>query len=124
MDDLYQEHILDHYKHPHHFGELPGADQTVRDSNASCGDLVVIALKLVGDKIVEAKFRGVGCAVSTAAASLLLDKINKEHPTIESLLAISETDMENLLGIEVTPTRKKCLLLPLRALQKLTQDKK
>lgn len=122
MDDLYQEHVLDHYRNPRHFGELKDATITVRESNSSCGDLVEISLKVEDEKVSQASFRGVGCAISTATTSILLEKINQEHWNLDRIMALREADLEQLIGIEVTPTRKKCLTLSLRALHKAVAE--
>ena len=77
----YADEIIDHYKNPRNFGELEGADITINESNSSCGDVVQIQIKFGNwipgqarnDKVVIEKvaWRGVGCAISTAAASML-----------------------------------------------------
>src|SRR3989338_8620366 len=110
MDDIYREHIIDHYSHPKYFGDLAGATVTVKEANASCGDIFELALHLDADKtkIIEAKFKGVGCAISTAAFSLLVEKLNKEKMRVEHLRKLDERAMLDLLGIPVSPTRMKC----------------
>src|SRR5207253_5686734 len=75
MDDLYREQILDHYKNPHNFGELPDADITQEGDNPLCGDVVTLYLKLDDGKLGSVRFRGRGCAISQASASMLTDMI-------------------------------------------------
>jgi nitrogen fixation NifU-like protein len=128
MDDLYQEQILDHYKNPRHFGKLENADVVVRETNASCGDELELSLRLeyrisnIGIK--EAKFTGVGCAISVAATSLLLVKLNEENWSLEKVAVITKEEMEELLGIPVSETRRKCMMLSVRALRKANDEKK
>lgn len=118
MDDIYQDQIIDHYQNPRHFSDLEDASVSVSEANASCGDTIQFSIKMIDDHLQHATFRGEGCAISTAAASLLLEKINKDKPTITQLKHIDEQDMIELLGIEISPTRIKCAMLPVRALRK------
>lgn len=119
MDDFYQEQIVDHYKNPRNFGEVKGADVVARESNASCGDLVEISLKLSKEEVIEeVGFKGVGCAISTASTSMLLEKIKGEGLSLEEAANMGEGEMGELLGVKVTPTRMKCVMLPVRALRK------
>ncbi len=120
MDDLYKEQIIDHYKNPRHFGEVEGAQVKVRESNASCGDMIEVSAKY-GDKR-EVKFRGVGCAISVASTSMLLEKMEKEKWGRETIEKMKDEDLEELLGIKVNPTRRKCMNLGLRALQKAIKE--
>src|SRR5437899_2176749 len=70
--EMYQEQILDHYKHPRNKGSLPGATKNARDTNPLCGDEVVLHLKVDGsDRIADVRFEGQGCAISQASASML-----------------------------------------------------
>jgi len=121
MDTIYKDNIIDHYQHPRNFGDLPGADVIVKEANASCGDMLQMAVKwqMANGKwqIEKIKFKSIGCAISTAAGSLLTEKV-KKIKVIEVIRGIKDEDMIEMLGIEVSPTRMKCALLPLRALQK------
>lgn len=121
MDNIYRAEIIDHYQNPRNFGDLPGADVVVKEANASCGDMLQMAIKwqIANGKwqIEKIKFKSVGCAISTAAASLLTERI-KKIKVIEVIRGIKDRDMIEMLGIEVSPTRMKCATLPLRALQK------
>lgn len=117
MDEqLYQENILDHYKHPHNAGRLEGATLRARELNPSCGDVIELFLLLDGcDRVQDVRFDGHGCAVSTASVSMLTDRI-KGRPLAE-VMALGERDVLALLGIEVGPLRMKCAMLSLRALK-------
>ncbi len=81
MDDslreLYQDVILDHSKHPRHFGKLEGATNTAQGHNPLCGDRVKIYLCVdKDDRIADVKFEGRGCAISQASASLMTDMLS------------------------------------------------
>jgi len=75
MDDLYREQILEHYKNPHHFGEITDADITQEGDNPLCGDVITLYLKLDDGRVGDVRFRGRGCAISQASASMLTDMI-------------------------------------------------
>ncbi len=78
MDDLrelYQEIILDHNKNPKNFGDLPEANHQAEGYNPLCGDRVNLYLKLENDKIQDVRFKGSGCAISKAAASVMTTEI-------------------------------------------------
>ena len=127
----YREIIIDHYKNPRNFGELEGADLTLDETNASCGDMIRIQVKtqkLKNSKtkegndliIKEMKWRGVGCAISTAAASMLSEKIvgmNKKD-----LEQYGEAGVVDMLGGEVNPGRMKCATLAYRGLLKIFEN--
>src|SRR5256885_14874076 len=70
--DLYQEQILDHYKHPRNKGPLPGATLNARDSNPLCGDEVILHLNIHGSRNASyVRLEGQRCAMSQASASIL-----------------------------------------------------
>lgn len=122
--DIYKEIILDHWKNPHNFGSFGSVKGRVVKKaavNPSCGDQVSLELLLAGRKITDARFSGAGCAISQAAASLLTDFVKGKR--LEDLKKINEKSIINLLGVAVGPSRKKCALLPLAALQQITQGK-
>jgi nitrogen fixation protein NifU and related proteins len=101
VDELYRDQILEHYKRPHNFGRLDDFDLEFEDNNPFCGDEQHIFLKLGEDgKIAEISFEGQGCAISTAATSLLTDEL-KDY-------------VLELLGIDISATRMKCALLGLK----------
>ena len=73
--DLYQQEILEHFKHPHHHGKINDANITQKERNSSCGDELTFYLQVDGEKVVNVSFEGDGCAISQAAASMLTDEI-------------------------------------------------
>ncbi len=114
--DYYREEILDHYKNPRNFGEIEDATHSAREANASCGDLMELQLKVENGKVVDVAFKGMGCALSIAAASLLTEAIKGK--SVSEARAVDKKMMNELLGIEVSATRSKCVFLPLRGLKK------
>ena len=116
MDELYRDQILDHYKRPHNFGRLEGFDLEFEDSNPFCGDEQHVFLKLDDDgRVAEVSFEGQGCAISTAATSLLTDELAGK--TREEVLALPKEFVLELLGIDISATRMKCALLGLKVVK-------
>ena len=116
MDALYREQILDHYKHPHNFGELDDADLEFADTNPLCGDELRVQLRTDDDgRIEEVRFSGQGCAISQASASMVSDEIKGMTPA--ELLRLDREFVLELLGIDISATRMKCALLSLKVLK-------
>src|SRR4051794_7854130 len=116
MDALYREQILEHYKHPHNFGELDAADLEFEDNNPLCGDELKVQLKVDDERrIADVAFSGHGCAISQAAASMVSDEI-KGMP-VDELLKLDKSFVLELLGIDISATRMKCALLSLKVLK-------
>ena len=122
MDSLYQEHILDHYKHPRNRRMMEHADVVQKGHNASCGDDLSLYLKWDGDTLADVSFEGFGCAISQSGASMLTEKIKgKDRKEVEK---ISESQMYELYGADIGPSREKCGMLALGTLQAaLKKDK-
>ena len=71
LDALYQEIILEHNRKPRNFREMPDANRRVEGHNPLCGDQVTVWLRLDGDRVADASFQGLGCAISKASASVM-----------------------------------------------------
>ncbi len=113
MDDLYREQILEHYKRPHNFGAPESFDLDFEDTNPFCGDEQHLFLTLGDDgRVSEARFEGKGCAISTAATSMLTDEL--AGMTREEVLRLPKEFVLDLLGIDISATRMKCALLGLK----------
>ena len=113
MDDLYREQILEHYKRPHNFGRLEDADLDFEDTNPFCGDEQHVFIKLDDEgRVAEVSFEGKGCAISTAATSMLTDEL--EGMSREELFRLPKEFVLDLLGIDISATRMKCALLGLK----------
>lgn len=115
-DELYREYILDHYKHPHHWGELPQVDSEAEDMNPFCGDELRVQLAFDGDdRVRDIAYAGRGCAISQAAASMISDEV--KGMSAEELLHLDREFVLELLGIDITAVRMKCAMLSLKVLQ-------
>ena len=121
MDPLYQENILDHYKHPRNRGFMENADVTQKGHNASCGDDLTLYEKWEGDTLKEISFEGFGCAISQSGASMLTDKI--KGMTKEEIMKLPPETMYELYGVEIGPQREKCAMLAMNTLKESIKDK-
>ena len=132
---LYQSLILDHYRKPHNHGELEDADVSVTVKNPLCGDEIVLQLAFdeVGT-VRAASFRGQGCSISLASASMMTELIaGKGRDDIDRTAQCfarmmeggadaagdpSLGDLRALSGVAKVPARIPCALLPWKALAK------
>lgn len=109
MDPLYQENILDHYKHPHNRRYMEDADVKEKGHNASCGDDLVLYLKWERETLKDISFEGFGCAISQSGASMLTDKV--KGMTREDIAKLPKKTMYELYGVEIGAQREKCAML-------------
>lgn len=75
LSELYQETILHHYKSPRNFGELADANRDADGHNPLCGDQIHLGARVEDGRIADLRFRGSGCAISTASASLMTEAV-------------------------------------------------
>jgi nitrogen fixation protein NifU and related proteins len=120
MDDgfeqFYRELILDHYKNPRNFGTIDPADAQAEGKNPLCGDeaSITVAFADDGETISDVRFSGHGCAISTAANSMLTELV-KGRKAAE--VAVMKDELLDEIGIPLTPVRIKCALLGLTTLK-------
>jgi predicted enzyme related to lactoylglutathione lyase/NifU-like protein involved in Fe-S cluster formation len=112
---VYSATILEHFRHPRRSGELEPADRSGEAHNPLCGDRVRLSLRLSGDRIAEAKFRAEACAICTAAADLLLERIVGMRTA--DAATFTDDALIVLLNARLRPERRRCATLPLEALQ-------
>src|ERR1700709_585632 len=113
MDELYRDQILEHYKRPHNFGVVENADLEFEDTNPFCGDEQHVTIRLdATDRVAEVAFEGKGCAISTAATSLLTDALVGR--TREELGRMPQDSVLGRRGIDLSATRMKCAMLGLK----------
>jgi len=116
--DMYRQQILDHYKNPRNYGEIEEATFTHVGENPMCGDTIEMDVVLDDDEttIEHVAFRGDGCAISQAAASMLSEKLQgMDTGTLEGM---DRDDIVDMLGVDISPMRIKCAVLA----EKVAQD--
>lgn len=131
LRELYQEIILDHGRHPRHFGQLEGANREADGHNPLCGDKVRVYLRVDSDdKIEDVMFDGRGCAISIASASMMTEllvgkNVSEGKALMEAFLSmvkgeeasfdgVDEDDLDQLQamsGVSEFPMRVKCATL-------------
>ncbi|MBI4406889.1 MAG: iron-sulfur cluster assembly scaffold protein [Candidatus Kerfeldbacteria bacterium] len=117
--DPYHAQILEHYRDPLNFGLLEQPTYQREEWNPTCGDKFTFSIHVTTHGIVDqVGFSGEGCAISTAAASLLSEAIKGK--TLAAALELQPAFVLDLLGIDLGPTRLKCALLPLQAITRIT----
>jgi len=113
--DIYKDIILDYYRNPRNFGDLANADVRAKDSNPLCGDIIEMQLKIKDGKIDDVRFKGKGCAISQASASMLTEVIKGK--SLDDVKAMGKSNVLELMGIDPGPTRIKCALLGLKVVK-------
>ncbi|MGZ5405712.1 MAG: Fe-S cluster assembly sulfur transfer protein SufU [Nocardioides sp.] len=133
LDSLYQEIILDHYKHPHHQGLREPFEAEVHHVNPTCGDEVTLRVHLAADdgvtRVGDVSYDAIGCSISQAATSVMADLVIGKP--VDEAMAVQDTFLtlmqgkgnvepdEDVLedgiafaGVAKFPARVKCALLP------------
>ena len=128
LDNLYQEIILDHYRHPHHAGLREPFEAEVHHVNPTCGDEVTLRVHVVDGVVEDVSYDALGCSISQAAASVMTDlvigkpvkealAIHEEFLTLMQGRGSVEPDEDVLedgiafAGVAKFPARVKCALL-------------
>ena len=128
VESMYQEIILDHYKHPHHKGLRNPYQAEVHHLNPTCGDEITLRVHLDGDTVADVSYDSEGCSISQASASVMTDLVIGKN--VEDAMAVQEEFMrlmqskgaiepdEDVLedaiafaGVARYPARVKCALL-------------
>lgn len=130
LDELYQSIILDHNRRPKNFREMEDATTKADGMNPLCGDQLTVWLKLDGDQITDVSFRGQGCAISKASASMMTQVIkgksraetDKMFDDVHALVTGHPTGadvgpLKALAGVSRFPLRVKCASLAWHAMK-------
>lgn len=137
LDALYQEVILDHYRHPRGKGLREPFDTQVHHVNPTCGDEITLRVRLVGTDVADVSYTAVGCSISQASASVMSELVTGRSladamTRHEAFLALMQSrgrvePDEDLLddavafsGVSKYPARVKCALLPWMAFKDAT----
>jgi nitrogen fixation NifU-like protein len=133
LDELYQEILLDHFRHPRNKCEIAEADAMVEEENPNCGDRIRIVARVKDGVVDELRYDNAGCAISMASASML-SEFAKGRPLAEVQAAIRAfaaamrgeapypafdyEDLAALEGVKKFPLRVKCATMAWHALDK------
>jgi len=138
LDDLYQEVILEHNKHPRNFHVMESANRQAEGYNPLCGDHYTIFLDVADDAIRDISFQGSGCAISKASASMMSqvvktkttaeaeDLFQKFHAVITGGKVGNAENLGKLAvfaGVASFPTRIKCATLAWHTLHAALEGK-
>jgi nitrogen fixation NifU-like protein len=139
LSDLYQELILDHQKNPQNFGDLAGANHHAEGFNPLCGDKISLDLRMdEGGVIQDLRFKGSGCAISKASASMMTvalkgkkigeaEKMFREfHDMVtgkdDAPAAKSLGKLKVFAGVRQYPARVKCASLAWHTMEAALHD--
>lgn len=128
LSELYQETILEHNKNPRNFRDIEDADKTADGKNPLCGDALRVYVKMDGDKVADVAFKGSGCAISKASASMMTQTVlgktkeeaealfNEFHQMVTGGLDVEKDDnhlgkLKIFAGVLEFPARVKCASL-------------
>jgi nitrogen fixation NifU-like protein len=128
LDQLYQEIILDHYKHPHGRGLREPYDAEAHHVNPTCGDEITLRVHVAGDRVEDVSYDAVGCSISQASASVMTDLVigkdlEAATATADEFLELMQSkgqlepdedvleDAIAFAGVSKYPARVKCALL-------------
>ena len=128
LESMYQEIILDHYKHPEGKGNLEPFDVEVHHINPTCGDEISLRVRLAGDRVEGISHDGQGCSISQASASVMHgllsgNTIEQDMQVFDEFLTLMQGkgqvqpdeevlgDAVAFQGVAKYPARVKCALL-------------
>ena len=121
MEQTYKRIILRHYNNPSNKEVVKNPTNEFVGANPYCGDKIEIKVKIGNTgKIVDVSWSGEGCVISQAAASIFTDMIIGK--TLDEVRSISSEKFVEKLNIDLSPSRRKCALLPLFTIKEITDE--
>ena len=116
---MYNQKVLEAFAHPQNVGEIENPDGEGTVGNATCGDIMKITLRIVDDKIVDAKFQTFGCAAAIATSSTATQMVI--GMTVDEALKLTNARVvEELEGLP--PQKIHCSVLAEEAIKKAIED--
>ena len=116
---IYNPIVMDHFTHPRNMGEIEDPDGIGEAQNPVCGDTMRLFIKVVGNRINEAKFLAFGCIAAIASSSITTEMIKGK--TIEEALAVSKEMVADALG-GLSPIKVHCSVLAEKAIKAAVFD--
>ena len=121
MEQTYKRIILRHYQNPSNKIDIKKPTEIFPGSNPSCGDVIEIKVKLGNTgKIIDVSWSGDGCVISQASASIFTDLIIGQ--TLTAVKKITSEEFLKHVNIDLSPSRRKCALLPLFTIKDITDE--
>jgi len=117
---IYSENIIDHYQNPRNFKHIANCTGKAKINNVLCGDEITMFAVLRKKRVLDIGFIAKGCVISIASSSMLTEYCRGR--LIKDLKKLDRKFIIKLLGIELSPSRLKCALLPLEALKKAIRE--
>ena len=111
----YSDVIRRRWRQPAFRGRLAGANAVAEDVNPLCGDRVRMELEVEDDRVRDARFAGDSCAICTASADVVAEKVS--GGTVREATALAPADVLEALEADIRPTRMRCVTLPLDVLR-------
>jgi len=118
MDDeqqLFLEEVMENYKNPRNKGEMENYTFKEHQKNISCGDVFDLFVKIENNKIIDVKYSGEGCAISTASFSMLSQELIQM--SVDDAKKINKDFILDMLGIKISAGKMNCAMLSLEALE-------
>jgi nitrogen fixation protein NifU and related proteins len=116
VDATYLATVVEHFRRPRNLRPLTAPTHVHEGANPLCGDRVRIEVEVRGDAVVDAAFAASACAIATASASLLTERVR--GGAVDAALRLDEESVVSALGQGVPAARRSCALLPLRVLRR------
>lgn len=137
-NSIYKHQLMDHYRHPRNRGDL-GSDLVIRRArNPRCGDDLEVGVRVEDDRLVSVRFRGRGCSVCIASASMMTEAVMGEDRAAAQGLMRSMRDwfssgngsavpeapasLHALTAVRQYPARRRCVLLAWEALEEAISE--
>lgn len=117
----YSKKVMNYFLNPKNMGELEDPDAEAKVGNPVCGDVMKIQIKVTDDKIIDIKFKTLGCAAAIATSSVLTELVKGK--TLKKAGEISNEDIVKELG-GLPEAKIHCSLLAVKALKKAIKDYK
>lgn len=138
LDDIYTTLIMEESRSEHNKGDLDDPDYKELGHNPSCGDEITLQIKMDGDTLKDLSYTGVGCAISQASTSIMIDTVRGK--TREEAIHLADTFINMIKGVAITeeeedaledamafegvsklPARVKCAVLPWYTLKNILE---
>ncbi len=117
---MYNEKIMEEFRHPQNAGEIKDADGTGKVGNPTCGDVMQVQIKVDNNKLTDVKFKTYGCVAAVAASSMMTQLAKGK--AIDEAKELTKQDVINSLGGDIPPIKVHCSVLAVDALKEAIKD--